>query len=102
MAGKQSGKDKKNDVGVEDEEVNDTNVKTLSLDFECGQRVLSQVHILCQVTLFVYVLSLSLSVSVCTRMCVCASCCILFSSVLFFHSWLTHVRRDSGTRQARQ
>ena len=100
MAGKQSGKDKKNDVGVEDEEVNDTNVKTLSLDFECGQRVLSQVHILCQVTLFVYVLSLSLCECVRAN-CVCASCCILFCSY-FLILGLTHVRRYSGTRQARQ
>ena len=30
--------------------VDDTGVKHLALDFETGQRVLSQVHLLCQVT----------------------------------------------------
>ena len=31
------------------EEVDDTDVKHLSLDFGTGQRVLSQIHLLCQV-----------------------------------------------------
>jgi hypothetical protein len=30
--------------------VDDTGVKHLALDFETGQRVLSQVHLLCQVS----------------------------------------------------
>jgi len=87
MAGKQSGKDKKNDVGVEDEEVNDTNVKTLSLDFECGQRVLSQVHILCQVTLFVYARSLSVSLCECVRANVRMRVVLHTLLLLFSNTW---------------
>jgi hypothetical protein len=34
---------------VEADEVDDTDVKHLSLDFETGQRALSQIHLLCQV-----------------------------------------------------
>ena len=36
-------------AAAEDGEVDDTAVKHLSLDFQSGQRILSRVHILCQV-----------------------------------------------------
>ena len=42
------GKGKKKD-GEEEEEVDDNNVKNVSLDFECGQRILAEVQIRCQV-----------------------------------------------------
>ena len=44
---KKEGKDE--DEGVAD--VDDTAVSNLRLDFDSGQRILSQVHLLCQVRL---------------------------------------------------
>jgi len=52
MADKEGAKDKKKAltaVETEGSEVDDNSVKQLSFDFQCGQRILSQVHILCQV-----------------------------------------------------
>ena len=51
-AADRGGKDRKGVGGAalaEDGDVDDAEVKHLSLDFQTGQRILSRVHILCQV-----------------------------------------------------
>ena len=103
MACKPSGTDSEKTwkKGAEEEsEADETGVKRLSLDFECGQRVLSQVNILCQVRVCRAARALCFretGVLCCAPSRPVATCimgCMLACIRVFYHRPVSSVKKD--------